>query len=225
MSVTELKTTDRRIEDDPYYEERVDLAAAFRMADRHGFHEAVANHFSLAVSDDGSKFLMNPCGRHFSRIRASELLLIDAHDPTTMNQPNAPDQTAWSIHGAIHRNAPQARCLLHAHPKYTLALACLGDPTMPAIDQNTARFFGRIAYDKGFKGMGLGAEAERVGTQLGDNAIMMMGNHGITVSRLPQIRSVMLLINSIISKKPVKRSSPPIPRANHSTFCQTMSPD
>ena len=77
MSVTELKTTGNDIQNDPYYEERCDLAAAFRMAARHGYHEAVANHFSLAVSDDGSKFLMNPCGRHFSRVRASELLLLD----------------------------------------------------------------------------------------------------------------------------------------------------
>ena len=53
MSVTSLKTTSDHIEDDPYYEERVDLAAAFRMAARHNMHEAVANHFSLAVSDDG----------------------------------------------------------------------------------------------------------------------------------------------------------------------------
>ena len=32
---------------------RVDLAAAFRLAVRMGWHEAVANHFSVAVSPDG----------------------------------------------------------------------------------------------------------------------------------------------------------------------------
>ena len=32
---------------------RVDLAAAFRLAARHDWHEAVANHLSLAVSADG----------------------------------------------------------------------------------------------------------------------------------------------------------------------------
>ncbi len=182
MSVTTLKTSDTDIRNDPYYEERCDLAAAFRMAARYNYHEAVANHFSLAVSDDGAKFLINPCGRHFSRIRASELLLLDANDPTTMDQPKAPDPTAWSIHGAIHRHAPQARCLLHAHPKYSLALACLEDMTMYPIDQCTARFHGRVAYDSGFKGMGLGPEAERIGTQLGNKAIMMMGNHGVTTA-------------------------------------------
>ena len=61
-------------------QQRIDLAAAFRWAARLNLHESVANHFSLAVSEDGSKFLMNPNGRHFSRIRASDLLLLDAGD-------------------------------------------------------------------------------------------------------------------------------------------------
>ena len=36
---------------------RVDLAAAFRLAAHYDWHEAVANHFSLAVSPDGKQFL------------------------------------------------------------------------------------------------------------------------------------------------------------------------
>ena len=71
---------------------RVDLAAAFRWFARIGMHEGVANHLSVAVSADGSKFLMNPRGRHFSRVRASELLLLDAKDETTLSGPNAPNR-------------------------------------------------------------------------------------------------------------------------------------
>ncbi len=84
-----------------------------------------------------------------------------------MDQPNAPDPTAWAIHGAIHRNAPHARCVLHVHSKYALALATLKDPSMPPIDQNTMRFYNRISYDMGFDGMGLGDEAERLSNSLG----------------------------------------------------------
>ena len=49
---------------------RIDLAAAFRWAARLNLHESIANHFSLVVSEDRHKFLLNPNGRHFSRIRA-----------------------------------------------------------------------------------------------------------------------------------------------------------
>ena len=58
-------------------EERKDLAAAFRWAERSNLHEAVANHFSLAVDPEGTKFLMNPNMWHFSRIKASDLLLLN----------------------------------------------------------------------------------------------------------------------------------------------------
>ncbi len=39
---------------------RIDLAAAFRLAVRMNWHDGVYSHFSLAVSDDGKQFLMNP---------------------------------------------------------------------------------------------------------------------------------------------------------------------
>ncbi len=43
-----------------HWQERIDLAAAFRWAARLNMHEAVANHFSLSVNEDGTQFLMNP---------------------------------------------------------------------------------------------------------------------------------------------------------------------
>ncbi|HEV7417534.1 MAG TPA: class II aldolase/adducin family protein, partial [Tianweitania sediminis] len=60
-----------------FQQERADLAAAFRWAARLNMHEAVANHFSLAVNEDGTQILINPNQMHFARIRASDLLLID----------------------------------------------------------------------------------------------------------------------------------------------------
>lgn len=99
----------------PFYDERVDLACAFRWTARLNMHEAVANHFSLAVNEDGTRFLMNPNQVHFSRVKASDLILIDANDPETLKGPNAPDPTAWGLHGAIHRNVPHARCVMHVH--------------------------------------------------------------------------------------------------------------
>ena len=86
-----------------YLNERQDLAAAFRWTARLNMHEAVANHFSLAINDSGTEFLMNPNQMHFSKIKASDLLIIDANDKKTLEGPNAPDITAWGLHSAIHR--------------------------------------------------------------------------------------------------------------------------
>lgn len=179
MSVTAVKSLR---DNGAFFEERVDLACAFRWTAKLNMHESVANHFSLAVNEDGSQFLLNPNAMHFSRIRASDLILIDANDPTTMDQPNAPERTAWGLHGAIHRNSPQARCVLHAHSKYATVLASLADSRILPIDQNTARFFNRIVVDEAYGGLALDDEAERCSRILGDKKVMVMGNHGVLVT-------------------------------------------
>ena len=61
-------------------EARRDMAAIFRWVVREAMHEGIANHFSCAVSDDGQTFLINPYGIHFSKLKASDLLLVDAHE-------------------------------------------------------------------------------------------------------------------------------------------------
>lgn len=162
---------------------RQDLAASFRWFARLGMHESVANHFSLAVEPSGRFFLMNPRGKHFSRIKASDLILLDTEDASTMERPDAPDPTAWHIHGRIHANCPQARCVMHLHPRYATALAALEDSSMPPIDQNTMRFYGQLAIDEGFGGMGLSDdEGDRLANILGDKTVLLMGNHGVLVA-------------------------------------------
>lgn len=166
-----------------HWTERADLAAAFRWAAREELHEAVANHFSLAVSDDGHRFLMNPNQMHFSRVRASNLLLIDADDPATLEGPNAPDPTAWGLHGALHRMVPHARCAIHLHSRFATVLASLADSRLPAIDQNSAMFFGRVVVDEAYGGFAFDEEGARCAGLFADpkHKIMVMGNHGVLV--------------------------------------------
>jgi len=167
----------------PFYEQRLDLACAFRWTARLNLHEAVANHFSLAVDETGSRFLMNPNQMHFSRIKASDLLLIDADDPDTMTGPDAPDPTAWGLHGAIHRNVAHARCVMHVHSIHATVLASLADSTLAPVDQNSAMFFNRHVVDAHYGGLAFEEEGERCSKLLADRKIrvMVMGNHGVLV--------------------------------------------
>lgn len=159
---------------------REDLAAAFRIAAGMGWHELVGNHFSCAVSDDGRKFLLNRKWQHFASIRPEDLLLLDADDPDVLNGPDAPDASAWTIHGTIHRHCPAARVVLHCHPVHSTALAMLADPELKPLDNNTARFFARVAYDREFGGIADDAqEGLRLVRALGNHKTMLMGNHGL----------------------------------------------
>lgn len=162
---------------------RVDLAAAFRLAVLHDWHESVANHFSLAVSDDGKTFLMNPKWKHFSGIRAGDLLLLHADDRQALLRPDAPDPSAWCIHGAMHAALPQARCILHVHSPYATALCSLKDPDIKPVDQNTAGFFNRCAIDLNYGGIADNeAEGARLVRALGNKQVLLMGNHGVLVA-------------------------------------------
>lgn len=177
MSVTDLRPNL------DYWQERVDMAAAFRWTARLNLHEGVANHFSLSVNDDGTKFLMNPNQVHFSRIKASDLLLLDANDPDVLSKPGAPDPTAWGLHGSIHRYCGHARCAMHVHSIHATVLASLADSRMPPIDQNTATFYNRHVVDEEFGGLAFESEGKRCAAMLTDPKVktMIMGNHGVMV--------------------------------------------
>lgn len=126
--------------------------------------------------------MLNPKWKHFSRIRASDLLLLNADDTSCADHPNV-DATAWSIHGQIHRLLPHTRAVLHLHPVYTTAVACLATPHIPPIDQNTARYFNRVAVDELYGGMAdTEAEGARLAGLLDGKSRLLMGNHGVMVT-------------------------------------------
>jgi ribulose-5-phosphate 4-epimerase/fuculose-1-phosphate aldolase len=169
---------------DPNYHEnekdaRRALAAAFRWAARLDFHESIANHFSFAIDPDGDKFLINPRGDHFSRVRGSELVLARAGQPDRERI----DLTAWALHAQIHQRVARARCIMHTHMPYTTALSCLKDFEFLMLDQNACRFYERISYDRNYAGMAIDeAEGARVAALFDEGRdILILGNHGVMV--------------------------------------------
>ena len=164
-----------------YRQECEDLAAAFQWTAKINMHEAVANHFSLAVGD-GTSFLINPNQKHFSLITASDILLLKTdEDPFKLQ--NAPDPTAWGLHSSLHKFVPQAKCVIHVHPIYSTVLASLKDSYLKPIDQNTALFFNRMIVDENFGGLAFEEEGERCSKLLTNpqKKVLIMGNHGVMI--------------------------------------------
>jgi ribulose-5-phosphate 4-epimerase/fuculose-1-phosphate aldolase len=160
---------------------RVDLAAVLRIAAKLGWQEAVANHASVAIDAGGRHFLMNPRWRHFGSLCASDMQRLDAAAAPEDLPPDL-DPTAWAIHGTMHAQLPQARCILHVHPPHATALACLADAGIKPVDQTSARFHRRVAIDRDYGGMAdNAAEGLRLARTLGSMRVLMMGNHGVLV--------------------------------------------
>ncbi len=162
-------------------QDRIDLAAAFRWAVRYNYHESIANHFTLAANDDGTEFFINPFGLHWSEIKASDLIRVNAAGKVLEGEGDA-ERSAVCIHGPIHRMLPHARCVLHAHPRHCTALTTIKGGELLPLCQKAARFHGDLAYDDQFNRVVLDfEEGERIAATLGNKSILFMVNHGVTV--------------------------------------------
>ena len=158
---------------------RVDLAAASRLASRLKMHEGVCNHFSAMLP--GKRFLINPKGMLFSRIRASSIVLMDEAGNTLEGTGRAP-RTGHSIHTRVHLNHPYATVVLHLHAPYSTAITALAGGRLEMCHQNAARFHGTIAYDDHFNGVAVATdEGDRMAEVMGDKRILFLGNHGVVV--------------------------------------------
>lgn len=160
---------------------RIDLAAAYRLACRHGLNEGICNHFTLMLPERRDRFLLIAYGTHWSRVRASGLLVVDL-DGTVVSGAGAAEETAVHLHARVHAARPDLRCLMHTHQPHTLALAMAEDGRLEPASQTALRFCHRIAYDRDYRGLALdGDEGARVAAALGRADILLMGNHGVMV--------------------------------------------
>ena len=156
-----------------------DLAAAFRWTARLNMHEGIANHFRVCLPSS-ENFYVNGSGMHFSSIKASDLILVEKNKIEEIKKsPYLVDPTAINIHGTIHKKIPHAKCILHVHSKYATALSVLKNPILPPIDQNTMRFYNRVAVYDDFGGLGFEEESNKMAACIGNNRSMLLANHGI----------------------------------------------
>lgn len=159
---------------------RVDLAASFRWAVRHGFNVGICNHFSLAVGDD--QFLINAHGYHWSEITASSIMLA-GYDGTIVEGDREVEPTAFYIHSRIHKACPHAVCVMHTHMPYATALTLVEGGRLEPVEQGALRFVDDVVYDDDYNGIALDtAEGDRIAAALGNKSIMFMGAHGVTVT-------------------------------------------
>ena len=92
---------------------RIDLTAALRWAHRLGLNEGVCNHFSLAVNDDSTEYLINPQGFQWCELTAGDMMRLNV-DGRVVNGRHTVEPTAFHIHGRVHARLPHAR----AHTPY-----------------------------------------------------------------------------------------------------------
>jgi len=167
---------------DPVRAARVDLAAAHRLASHFGFDSGIFNHFTLTVPGAPGRFLVKAHGLLMNEITASNLIVVDSEGAVVEGE-GIVETTAFCIHSKIHELHPEAKCVLHAHPPYCTWLADLKDGHLEMVDQDSLRFYDRVAYDEDYGGLALDlAEGERIARTMGEKPILISRSHGVTVT-------------------------------------------
>lgn len=155
---------------------RQELIATAREMNRSGLNRGTSGNLSVR---SGEGMLITPSGLPYDTLGEDDIVyLADGGD----EQPNSPGQrkpsSEWRIHRDVYRARPDALAILHAHPAYSMALACLRRP-LPAFHYMVAVAGGRDIRCAEYATFGSQNLSDNVLRALENRRACLMANHGI----------------------------------------------
>lgn len=163
---------------DAEWQQRVDLAAAYRLVALYGWDDLVFTHISARVPGPDHHFLINPYGWMFEEITASSLVKIDLHGRKVLDSPCDINPAGFTIHSAIHAAREDAQCVMHTHSINGVAVSAQKEG-LRALSQTAVIAGASLAYHD-YEGIALYEdEKPRLIADLGDKWTMMLRNHGL----------------------------------------------
>jgi len=160
------------------WQQRVDLAAAYRLVARFGWDDLIFTHISARVAGPEHHFLINPYGMMFEEITASSLVKIDLDGNKVMESPYPVNPAGFTIHSAIHAAREDAKCVLHVHAVNGVAVSAQKGGVLP-ISQQSIFVLASLAYHD-YEGVALREDEKvRLVADIGDKSFLMLRNHGL----------------------------------------------
>ncbi|HZE92346.1 MAG TPA: class II aldolase/adducin family protein, partial [Rhizobacter sp.] len=157
------------------WQERVDLAACYRLVALFGWDDLVFTHVSARVPGEPQHFLINPYGFFFDEITASSLVKVDEQGQPAIATPFPVNPAGFVIHSAIHQARPKVNCVLHTHTVHGVAVSAQADGLLPLSQQSTFALI-RLAYHD-YEGVALRDEEKpRLVHDLGDANFLILRN-------------------------------------------------
>ncbi len=160
------------------WEQRVALAAAYRLVAHFGWDDLIFTHLTARVPGGDHHFLINPYGMSFDEITASNLVKVDLGGNKVMDSPYGINPAGFTIHGAIHGAREDANCVLHVHSVNGTAVSAQKDGLLPVSQQSMFVLLSLAYHD--YEGVALREdEKPRLVQDLGDKNFFMLRNHGL----------------------------------------------
>ena len=176
---SELRATIGAVE----WQQRVDLAACYRLVAMFGWDDLIFTHISARVPGPEHHFLINPYGMMFSEITASSLVKVDLEGRKVVDSPHDINPAGFTIHSAVHAAREDANCVLHLHSVNGIAVSAQEEGVLP-LSQHSIFVLSSLAYHD-YEGVALDDdEKPRLVRDLDDRRFLMLRNHGLlTVGR------------------------------------------
>jgi ribulose-5-phosphate 4-epimerase/fuculose-1-phosphate aldolase len=160
------------------WEQRVQLAACYRLVAHFRWDDLIFTHISARVPGAEHHFLINPYGMLFDEITASSLVKVNLAGEKVMPSPYEINPAGFVIHSAIHAAREDAKCVLHLHSLNGIAVSAQKKGVLP-ISQQSIFVLASLAYHD-YEGVALNDdEKPRLVRDLADKHFLMLRNHGL----------------------------------------------
>ncbi len=159
------------------WQQRIDLAAAYRLVASYGWDDLIFTHISARVPGSENEFLINPFGLMFDEVTASNLVKVNDRGEKVCSSPFPVNPAGFTIHSAVHQVRHDAACVIHLHTVPGTAVSTDPRGLMP-LNQTALLVRDDIAYHD-FEGVAVDLdERPRLQQDLGAKNIMLLRNHG-----------------------------------------------
>src|SRR3989339_684502 len=138
-----------------------------------GLSAGSSGNVSARVEDEG--FLITPSGLKYHKLRAKDIVLVDFDGGV---QGRLAPSSEWRLHLDIYKQHPEAKAIVHAHPPYATALACL-NKGIPAFHYMVAAAGGKDIRCCKYELFGTQALSDPVREALQGRCACLMGHHGL----------------------------------------------
>jgi ribulose-5-phosphate 4-epimerase/fuculose-1-phosphate aldolase len=160
------------------WEQRVNLAACYRLVALYGWDDLIFTHISARVPGPEHHFLINPYGMLFEEITASSLVKVNLDGSKVTESSYEINPAGFVIHSAIHAAREDAKCVLHTHTLNGVAVSAQKEGLLP-LSQQSILPLSSLAYHD-YEGIALRDEEKpRLVDDLGRKNFLMLRNHGL----------------------------------------------
>src|SRR6202035_535300 len=113
------------------WNQRINLAACYRLVALYGWHDLVDTHISARVPGPDHHFLINPYGLMFDEITASCLMKVELQANQLSKSNYSINPAGFTSLTAVHEVREDAGCVLHLHTLDGTAVASCMEGLLP----------------------------------------------------------------------------------------------